>query len=271
MLSISPPDASTAVWAGRYFLLAIAAVIAGVLNAVAGGGSFFSFPALLGMNLPPVNANATNTVALWPGQILSTVAFRQELHANRRLLVPAIEASLLGGIAGAITLLYTSHSTFMRLVPWLLLFGTVLFAVSEPSRHWYERLRPHTQPEPSGPVSFSVGLFLCVAAVCFYIGYFGAGAGFLTITVFSLFGIRSFHEVNALKVLCTTAANGVAVLTFVVANAVYWREGLFMMVLAGAGGYFGAAYSRKLDPKLLRMVIVVAGLALSIFFFWKTI
>ncbi len=254
---------------GRYVLLATAALVAGILNAVAGGGSFFSFPALLGLNLPPVNANATNAVALWPGQVLSMVAFRQELHANRKLVVPATFASVLGGIAGAVTLLFTRQETFMRLVPWLLLFGTVLFALSEPSRQWFERLRPRPE-KPLKPVSFSAALFFWVAVVSFYIGYFGAGAGFLAITLFSLFGIRSFHEVNALKVLCTTAANGVAVLTFVAANAVYWREGLIMMMLAGAGGYFGAAVSRKLNPRPLRAFIVAAGMALSIYFFWKT-
>ncbi|MEO7143571.1 MAG: sulfite exporter TauE/SafE family protein [Bryobacteraceae bacterium] len=263
---------SISILVSRYGALMAVAFAAGALNAVAGGGSFFSFPTLIGVGLPPVNANATNTVALWPGQLTSMVALRREVHAIRRMLPSAIACAAVGGFAGARTLLFTKQATFLRLVPWLLLFATVLFALSGPARKWLERRRPSTLPgtAPGHPAS-SPALLFWMTVVCFYIGYFGAGAGILLFALFSVFGFTDFHESNALKILCNAVANGVAVVTFILAHAVYWKECLVMLFLAAAGGYFGAAYSRKLNPKLLRSVVIVTGLTVSAYFFWKTL
>jgi uncharacterized membrane protein YfcA len=249
-----------------YGVLAGAAFVAGAMNAMAGGGSFISFPALLGAHIPPVNANATNTVALWPGQMASIVAFRAELRDGRKLLIPVMLAGAIGGVAGALTLLHTSQTTFKNLVPWLLLFATVIYAASKRFNQWILSRGSAVKKEVTG---FPVFMFASLVLVSIYIGYFGAGAGFLIITVLSLFGVKNLHEVNALKALCTTLANGVAVVTFIVAGAVYWKECLTMMGMAIAGGYLGAAYSRKMNPALLRGVVIVTGAALSFYYFYQ--
>jgi uncharacterized membrane protein YfcA len=165
--------------------LAVASFLGGTLNAVAGGGSFLVFPAMLGMKMLPIQANATNTVALWPGQLTSIVAYRDDLKRNLRLAFPMALAGLVGGTAGAVVLLNTPQTTFLHLVPWLLLVAAVIFAVSDPVSRWLERRKtaaPATGPRRRLPV------FLSTVVVCFYIGYFGAGAGFLMITLLSLFG-----------------------------------------------------------------------------------
>src|ERR1700722_7739963 len=151
--------------------LVIASFLAGALNAMAGGGSFLSFPALLGVGVLPIQANATNTVALWPGQFTSIAAYWQDLKANVRLVIPIVSAALLGGVTGAVVLLRPRHATFMALVPCLLLLAAGLFAASGPVSGWLQRNRvsvagshPHLAP-----------LWIGVVVVCFYIGYFGAG------------------------------------------------------------------------------------------------
>jgi uncharacterized protein len=250
-----------------YGVLAGAAFVAGVMNAMAGGGSFVSFPALLGAHVPPVNANATNTVALWPGQMASMLAFRAELRNGRHLLVPVMLAGGIGGLAGAVILLHTAQATFQGLVPWLLLFATLVYAVSDPINRRLLRKASINENDEREP-AFPAPMFGCLILVSFYIGYFGAGAGFLIITVLSLFGIKNLNEANALKVLCTALANCVALVTFVAAGAVYWKECLTMMGMAVLGGYLGAAYSRKMDPKLLRGVVIGTGAALTIYFFY---
>ena len=248
----------------RYIWLLIASLLAGMVNGMAGGGSFISFPALLGVHIPPVNANATNTVALWPGQLASMFAFRAELRVGRKLIVPVMLAGAVGGIVGALVLLHTSQSTFQSLVPWLLLFATALFALSGPVNKRLKRAA--RDPEAEHP--FPIGIFICLLLVSFYIGYFGAGAGFLVITTLSLFGVKNLNEVNALKALCTTLANGVAVVTFIIAGAVYWEQFFVMVGLATLGGYLGAAYSRKLNPSILRGIVIATGTALSAYYFY---
>jgi len=258
--------ASLIAQAAPYGVLAGAALVAGAMNAMAGGGSFISFPALLGAHIPPVNANATNTVALWPGQLASIVAFRAELKNGRKLLMPVMLAGAVGGVTGAITLLNTSQTTFKNLVPWLLLFATLIYAASNKINQWILSKATAGKQDVAG---FPFFMFASLVLVSVYIGYFGAGAGFLIITVLSLFGVKNLNEVNALKALCTTLANGVAVVTFIVAGAVYWRECLTMMGMAIVGGYLGAAYSRKMNPVLLRGVVIATGAALSVYYFYQ--
>lgn len=251
----------------KYWILAAAAFCAGALNAVAGGGSFFSFPALVAFGIPPVNANATNTVALWPGQLTAMAALRRELHAVRDWFVVSMICAAIGGFCGARVLLFTNQGAFLRIVPWLLLFATVLFAISGSVRGWLLRKKPAAK---NAKPRLSPGLICGLLVVCFYIGYFGAGAGFLLFALFALFGFTNFHELNVLKILCNAVANGIAVITFIAARAVHWRECLVMLLLAAAGGYCGASYSRKLNPRVLRTVVIAAGLIVSAYFFWKT-
>jgi len=161
----------------RYAWMVMASLIAGVMNAMAGGGSFLSFPAMLAVGVLPIQANATNTVALWPGQLTSVAALRTDLRKD--LLPVVIGASVLGGVSGAVVLLKTKQLTFLHMVPWLLLVASLLFGLSGPVSKWLRRrsAEPHIPRRPA-----MVPLFLALLPVCFYIGYFGAGAGFLIMT-----------------------------------------------------------------------------------------
>ncbi|HEY1767842.1 MAG TPA: sulfite exporter TauE/SafE family protein [Terracidiphilus sp.] len=247
--------------------LVVAAFLAGVLNAVAGGGSFLSFPALLGMNMLPVQANATNTVAIWPGQLTSIAAYREDLRKNLRVAWRMGLAGLLGGTIGAVVLLNTPQRTFLHLVPWLLLGAAGIFAVSGPVSRWLERRKGRVAHQP--PKQHPVAVFLVTIVVSFYLGYFGAGAGFLLITMFSLFGYQDLNEINALKVVTTTTANGIAFVIFILDGQVVWRFCLAAMIAAAIGGYTSASLARRVPQPLLRGMVVAIGLGMAAWFFWR--
>jgi len=238
--------------------------VAGVMNAMAGGGSFISFPAMLSMGVAPVQANATNTVALWPGQLTSVAALREDL---RRDLLPSVcAASILGGVSGAVVLLHTRQITFLHMVPWLLLAASLLFGISGPVSRWLRRRSeaPHVQKAPA-----VIRLFFVLLPVCFYIGYFGAGAGFLIMSALALFGVEEMHALNSMKVLAACLSNLCAVVTFVFSGAVIWHYCLISMVLAAVGGYVGAQYARKINADVLRTIVVITGCVMAAYFFWK--
>ena len=251
----------------HWLWLTVAAFIAGVLNAVAGGGSFLLFPAMLSMRMLPIQANATNTVALWPGQLTSVAAYRHDIRKNLRVAWPMALAGLLGGTAGAIVLLITPQLTFLHLVPWLLLVAALIFAASGPVSRWLERRKDRPAGHIHSPRRLPV--FLATIVVCFYIGYFGAGAGFLLITLLSLFGYQDMHEINALKVVSTTMANGIAFVLFVVNGQVVWRYCLLAMVTSAIGGYTSASMARKVPQSVLRGFVVFIGLFMAAWFFWR--
>jgi len=251
----------------HWLWLSVAAFLAGVLNAVAGGGSFLLFPAMLGMKMLPVQANATNTVALWPGQLTSIAAYRSDIRRNRRLAWPMGFAGLLGGTAGALVLLNTPQLTFLHLVPWLLLVAASIFALTGPVTRWLARRKAAVGGDKR-PLQLRT-VFLSTIVVCFYIGYFGAGAGFLLITLLSLFGFEDLNEINALKVVATTMANGVAFLIFVIGRQVEWRYCLLAMVTCAIGGYSSARLARKVPQPILRGLVVAIGLGMAAWFFWR--
>ena len=251
--------------------LTIAAFVGGLLNAVAGGGSFLLFPAILGMKVLPIQANATNTVALWPGQLTSIAAYREDVRRNVRVAIPMALAGLIGGTAGAIVLLNTPQMTFLHLVPWLLLVAAIIFALSGPVSRWLEHrkfVRSHT-PGVEVHKPRMVAVFVATAAVCFYIGYFGAGAGFLIITLLSLFGYQDLNEINALKVVSTSMANGIAFVLFVLNGQVVWRYCLVAMVTCAIGGYTSASLARRIPQSMLRAIVVLIGLGMAGWFFWR--
>jgi len=250
----------------HWIWLAIASFLGGTLNAVAGGGSFLVFPALLGMKMLPVQANATNTVALWPGQVTSIAAYRNDLKKNARLAVPMALAGLIGGTAGALVLLNTPQRTFLHLVPWLLLIAASIFAASGPIGRLLEKRKSaaHAAHPPR-----RLPIFLLTVAVCFYVGYFGAGAGFLIITLLSLFGHQDLNEINALKVVATTFANGIAFLIFIFDGQVVWRYCLVAMVTCAIGGYTSAASARRIPQPVLRATVICIGFGMAAWFFWK--
>ena len=253
--------------------LAAAAFLAGMLNAVAGGGSFLLFPAMLGTGMLPVHANATNTVALWPGQLTSIAAYRDDMRKHLRLAFLMGLAGLLGGTAGALVLLNTPQRTFMALVPWLLLVAATIFALSRPATRWLEARKAVAHRRvgilPPPHHSNRTFVFISTVGVCFYIGYFGAGGGFLLITLLSLFGFDDLNEINALKVVATTLANGMAFLIFVIGAQVEWRYCLLAMAACAVGGYTSARFARMLPQSVLRNSVVVFGFAMAAWFFWK--
>jgi len=250
---------------GTALLLFSVALLAGAMNAVAGGGSFIAFPTLLFTGVPPVPANATNTVALWTGLAFSGGAFRRHLNAKRQILVSLVGVSLLGGTLGAILLLRTPAHTFMRVLPWLMLAATLLFMFGPK----LARLRVASVSEET-----TTGAIL--VAACFqllvgiYGGYFGGGIGIVILAMLAALGMADIHQMNALKSVLSTSINGVAVIIFVASRAVYWRQALIMILGAALGGYFGAHYSLRLAQNWIRGFVILIGSAMTTYFFVRS-
>jgi hypothetical protein len=251
---------------GQAIFLLIAAGIAGALNAVAGGGSFISFPALLFIRIPAVAANATNTVALWPGLAASTLAYLKRLNAPLRVLVPLLVTSIAGGWAGALLLLKTPQHTFLRLVPWLLLGGTLLFAFGNSIRSFAGKT---AVVDDLRKISWQAIVVSSVAELLLsvYGGYFGAGIGFVTLAMLSMLGMRDIHAMGAIRTLLAVAINAAAVITFIVAGAVLWPQCAVMVAGSLVGGWFGARYAQKAEPGKMRAVVIGVGLLMSAYFF----
>jgi uncharacterized membrane protein YfcA len=245
-------------------LLFVSAALAGALNSVAGGGSFISFPALLFAGITPISANATSTVALWPGSAASVGAYRNQMPHSARLLVPLVLVSLAGGWLGAMILIHTPQGTFMRMVPWLLLGATLLFAFNR-------RSSPERRPQRGWQPSLVAlcGVLVLQFVVSVYGGFFGGGIGILMLGILNLLPVNDIHAMNGIKMLLAAAINGVAVVTFVVAHVVYWPAAFVMIIGAGLGGYAGAYYAMKLPPLLVRRFVIFVGFAMSAYFLWK--
>ncbi|NQU11185.1 sulfite exporter TauE/SafE family protein [bacterium] len=246
-----------------YLLLLAAGFIAGFINAVAGGGTLFSFPALLGAGLSPVVANATNTVALWPGSLGGAWAYRRELRANRRDVLWLVFPSLLGGLAGAAILLNTPERYFAVLVPWLLLLACALLVLQP----WVTRLLTIREARQSRP--HLIALWLVQFGVALYGGYFGAGIGILMLASLALFYPEDIQAANALKNLLAVAIKGLALAYFVVTGAADLGLALLMGVAAVAGGLVGARTAQRLSPKLLRLATAAYGVLIAVRLFLR--
>ncbi len=241
-------------------LLFFAAVVGGAMNSVAGGGSFVAFPALLFAGVAPVPANATNTIALWPGSVASVVAYRRELRFAREPLAPLAAAALLGGLAGSVLLLRTSDHTFVLLIPWLLLFATLLFSFGG-------RVLGRLRGGAHAPLGVAVAAQLAISV---YGGYFGGGMGIMMLAVLSLLGSTDIHKMNAVKALLTALVNGLAVVAFIVAGAVEWAPGLVMIAGGITGGYAGAAVARRVSPRIVRILVTAIAWGMTAYFFART-
>ncbi len=249
----------------QWLLLFVTAFVGGTLNSVAGGGSFFTFPALVFVGVAPKIANATSTVAIWPGSVASIGAYRRELAAQKRtILLILVGTSLIGGVFGAILLIKTPQSAFERLLPYLLLFATVLFAVSPTIT---KRLRTRNIVKSDVSLTGLIGIAVVQFVIAIYGGYFGGGIGILMLAALALMGMENIHSMNALKVLLATCINGVAVITFIIFGLVVWPQAILMAVGAIIGGYGGAYYARKIDQKWVRLFVIVVGLAMTVYFF----
>ena len=247
----------------RLLWLSVASLFAGVLNAIAGGGSFLSLPALLAstsaVGVGAVAAQATNTVALWPGQLASLIAFRKLLREYGWKLVPIALAAGLGGWLGGELLLRTGNRMYRELLPWLLLFAAVMFVLSFPLGRWLQSL--------SGGKRYNTGLLIGMIVVSIYVGYFGAGGGFLVMALLGICGVHDIHEMNALKVVTAVVSIGIPTIAFIAAGRVQWRFCLEMALLAGLGGYFGAHYSRRIDQRVMRWSVAIIGFVTAGYFF----
>jgi len=242
-----------------------AAFLAGAINSVAGGGTLISFPTLVWLGLPPITANATSTVAIWPGSLGSIWGFRKELgQTDPRLRLLCI-TSLLGGGVGALLLRSTPPATFQHLVPFLILFATVLFTVQAPIQ---KRLRARTQSpgaaqEHAGlPVAMALNLFVAV-----YGGYFGAGMSIMMLSALSILGLTDILQMNALTSLFALCVNGVAAGIFIGTHMVEWSYVLPMAVAAVIGGYGAAGLARRIGKVAVRRFVIVVGFAMSAILF----
>jgi uncharacterized protein len=248
-------------------LLLVAGVLAGVMNAVAGGGTFLTFPALVFIGIPSVAANQTSTIAVFPGQCASFWAYRKVLAAQTRTVVVLTITSLLGGAVGAIILLNISTPIFDRLVPWLLLGATLMFGFgNQLRRHLGLRLA-----DASGKIG---GKALMKAAciqliIGIYGGFYGAGAGILELAVLDMLGLENIHLANALKVILTTAFNVLAVLIFLIAGKIYWTPALIVGGAAVVGGYGGAWIAQRLPQSWVRGFVIIVGASMTLYFFLR--
>ena len=238
-------------------LLFAAAFLAGALNAVAGGGSFLTLPALAWTGVPTLVANATGTLALLSGYLASARALRRDIEPLPGLSLRAlIGLSLLGGATGAALLLWTPETTFRRLVPWLLLSATLLFALGP-------RLAVLTR-ERAAPRAATVAGVFCVSA---YGGYFNGGLGILLLALFGLLGQTRLHAANGLKNLVSALLTAVAAVLYIGGGLIAWREAGIMVCAALLGGHVGARGMRRLPVVWLRRGIVAIGLLMSLLFF----
>ena len=247
-----------------YIFLFVAGVLGGALNAVAGGGSFIAFPALMFAGVAPISANATNTVALWVGVTASTGAYRKHLDISRRVMVPLAVTSVIGGIAGAFLLLRTPAHTFLRVLPWLMLGATLLFVFGG-------RLARGAKNGLASDMSTQAILVAAVfeLVVSVYGGYFGGGVGILNLAMLAALGMTDIHAMNALKVVLGGIINGTAVVTFAFKGAIAWKPGVIMILGAIVGGYFGAHYAQKLPQAWIRAFVIVVGTGMTAYFLWK--
>lgn len=241
-------------------VLGFAALFAGILNTIAGGGSFLTFPALVFTGVPPIAANATSAVAVFPGYLSGALGFLKELAKFPvKQLTILLGLSLLGGVLGALLLLVTPSSVFSAVVPWLLGIATLIFALGGRIASWAER------NAVSGGITGQVATLL----VCIYGGYFNGGLGIVLLALFSGLGMRDINLMNGLKNAMSFILSGASVATFALAGVVYWPQAIMMMFAATAGGYLGAIVARRLSKKVVTTVVVVVGAAMTVLFALK--
>ena len=242
-----------------------AAFVAGAMNSIAGGGTLITFPILLWLGLDPKVANATSTVALWPGLFGGLFGFRREMDNSRSILVRLGITSVVGGAIGAALLIITPPETFARLVPFLILFATVLFMLQEPISR---RLGTGTAPE-ARRTRWWLGAIAFQFFSSIYGGYFGAGNGILMLAALGLLGLSDIHRANGIKNFLGICINSVAVVSFALSKLVYWPGALLMAAGAVAGGYFGASIARRMGRAFVRRAVITIGLVIGFVMLWR--
>lgn len=248
-----------------WLMIALAGFLGGMLNAVAGGGSFITLLALVFVGVPPIAANATGTAALLPGYIASAWRFRKDIEYPASLsLKGLILTALIGGSIGAGILLTTSEQVFAKLIPWLILLATAAFIVGP----WLLKRRIAEQGEnTSTPMLSPIMALMLLAAVCIYGGYFNGGLGIILLASFGLMGQTNLHGMNGLKNLISALLTTIAVVIYAAGDAIDSQYLLLLAVMAIIGGYVGAAMAYRISQPLLRGFIVIVGLAMALGFF----
>lgn len=240
-----------------YAILTAAAFLAGVLNTVAGGGTFLTFPALVYTGLPVVAANATSAVAVFPGYLGGALGFRRELGLfDRRRLLATLAVTACGGLVGSLLLLISSNEAFAMVVPFLLTLATLVFALGDMLQGWAKR-------HASGAAESPIGTLL----VSIYGGYFNGGLGIVLLALFSFWGMRDLHMMNGLKNGLSFVLSAISVATFAVAGIVAWPQAAVMMAAATIGGYCGAPLARAMPRSVLRGIVIAVGAVMSVVFF----
>jgi uncharacterized protein len=248
-----------------FVVVFIAGILAGAVNSVAGGGSLISFPAPVAARLPAINANATNTAAIWTGSLSSAITYSRLIKPDRKIMLLLLLPSLAGGLLGAMVLVSTPPALFSRIVPFLVLFATLLFASRGLIDRWVNRGR---EDQPVSLLGRIWG-FLFQFFIATYGGYFGAGIGILMLGSFSVMGMRDIHRMNGLKTIVTTFINVIAFIFFAMRGLVFWPLAAVMAVGTVLGGFLGARFASRINQKILWFFIIIVGLGVSVWFFLK--
>ncbi len=249
---------------GTYLFLCLAALAAGAVNSVAGGGTILTFPSLLAV-VSPVVANATSTVALVPASLASAWGYRREMKECRRWFLLLIVPNVLGGAIGALLVILLDPKYFDAMVPWLLLTAAILFLL-QPALVKLTGIGHEHSPSRPGAVA---GIVFFQFLVAIYGGYFGAGMGILMLTAMGFIGLADLHQMNGLKNTLGACINGVAVVVFVAKGMVVWEYALAMAGAAILGGYLGARFARRLDRNVVRWIVIAIGFGLAAYYFWQ--
>ena len=249
----------------EWLFLFVAGVLGGVVNSIAGGGSFITFPALLFVGVPPIAANATNTFSSCSGYISGAIAFRQDMMVHKHELPRFIVISLLGGIAGAWLLLQTPEALFREAIPWLLLFATVLFIFGAPLNSALRTLAArHKHASSVGALLLILMLF----GVCLYGGFFNAGLGIIILSYLALAGYSDINAMNGIKLLVSSFVSLIAIVLFIIDGVIAWYEGTIVLVGTLTGGYVAAHLSRQLPQAYVRGFVIVASIGITLYFFY---
>jgi uncharacterized membrane protein YfcA len=250
-----------------FLILIAASILGGAANALAGGGTFLTFPALLLAGMAPVRANATASLVLLPGAFASAWVYRDTIQKSisKKFLWLMLGASLVGSLAGSVLLMATSNATFASLVPWLLLAATAVFSLAPRLRQWAMRSAAVAGSSHESMLKLLVGQVIISA----YGGYFGAGMGVLMIALYLVATNLDVHAASGLRMICSCAINTLAVVIFATRGALDYRVGMPMLFAGVVGGYIGAHSVKRLDAKLARRAILVYAWALTAWFFGR--